>query len=207
MRPVAIALLGAVLPALHAETVVFLGDSITAGYGLPAEQAYPVLVGAALAADPATAAWKTVNAGVSGDTSAGGLRRVGWVLKAKPDLVVVALGGNDGLRGLPVAELEANLRAIVARIRAAGARAALAGMRMPANLGPDYRTAFDGLYPRLAAELDVPLLPFLLEGVAMDRRWSQADMVHPNAEGQVRVAALVTAWLKPLLVRPPAAKP
>lgn len=187
---------------LHAENVVFLGDSITAGHGLAAEQAYPALVGQRFAATPATAAWKVLNAGVSGDTSAGGLRRIAWVLKARPDLVVIALGGNDGLRGLPVAELERNLRAIVATVRAAGARAALIGMRMPANLGPDYRAAFDAVYPRLAQELSLPLLPFLLEGIALEARYNQADMIHPNAAGHELIATRVAAWLTPLLAKP-----
>jgi len=185
------------LASLHAETVVFLGDSITAGRGLEPEQAYPALVGARL-----PAAWKTVNAGVSGDTSAGGLRRLDWVLKAKPDLVVIALGGNDGLRGLPVAELERNLRAIVGKVRAAGARAALIGMRMPANLGPDYRAAFDAVYPRLASELALPLLPFLLDGLALEPRYNQPDLVHPNAAGQELIATRVATWLTPLLAGP-----
>lgn len=197
-----IAVLLLLLGRLPGETVVFLGDSITAGYGLDKDQAYPALVGARLAREPATMKWRTVNAGVSGDTSAGGLRRIDWVLKAKPDLVVIALGGNDGLRGLPVAELERNLRAIVGKVRAAGARAALIGMRMPANLGPDYRAAFDAVYPRLAKELTMPLLPFLLEGIALDARYNQPDMVHPSPAGQEIIAGRVAAWLAPLLEKP-----
>ncbi len=187
------------LAALSAESVVFLGDSLTAGHGLTAEQAYPALIAADLAKDRATATWRVVNAGVSGDTSAGGLRRIDWVLKAKPDLVVIALGGNDGLRGLPVTQLEANLRAIVAKVRATGAAAALIGMRVPGNLGPDYRAAFDNVYPRLAKQLDLPLLPFLLEGIALDPRYNQPDLIHPNVEGQKIIAAKVLTWLKPLL--------
>ncbi len=189
--------------ALRAESIAFLGDSLTAGYGLSADEAYPALVGLALAGDPATATWRTINAGVSGDTSAGGVRRLAWVLKAKPQVVVIALGANDGLRGLPIAQLEANLRAIIAQVRASGARPLLAGMRMPKNLGPDYGGAFDGLYPRLAQELTVPLLPFLLDGVALDPALNQADLVHPNAAGHQRIAERVTAWLKPLLLEKP----
>ena len=179
--------------ALRAESVVFLGDSITAGYGLAAEQAYPALVG------PQLPGWTVVNAGVSGDTSAGGLRRLDWVLKGRPRVVVIALGANDGLRGLPVEQLEANLRAMVAKVRAAGATPLLIGMRMPKNLGPAYIAAFDPLYPRLAAELGVPLLPFLLDGVALDPALNQSDMIHPNAKGQQVIAGKVAAWLKPLL--------
>ena len=179
--------------ALRAESVVFLGDSITAGYGLTAEQAYPALVG------PMLPGWTVVNAGVSGDTSAGGLRRLAWVLKGKPRVVVIALGANDGLRGLPVDQLEANLRAMVAAVRGAGSTPLLIGMRMPRNLGPAYTAAFDGLYPRLATELAVPLLPFLLDGVALDPKLNQADLIHPNAKGQQVIARKVAAWLKPLL--------
>ncbi len=192
-------LLCSLVVALRAETVAVLGDSITAGYGLNADQAYPALIATALAADPATARWRVVNAGVSGDTSAGGLRRIDWVLRAKPDLVLIALGGNDGLRGLPVAQLESNLRGIVSKVRAAGSRAALIGMRVPRNLGPAFADGFDAVYPRLAKELDVPLLPFLLDGVALDAGLNQSDLIHPNAEGQAVIATRVTAWLKPLL--------
>lgn len=201
MLPRCLALLALIL-ALRAESIAFLGDSITAGYGLAAEQAYPALVGAALAADPATARWVVVNAGVSGDTSAGGLRRLDWVLKGRPRLVVVVLGGNDGLRGLPVEQLESNLRAIVAKVRAAGSTPLLIGMRVPKNLGPAYATAFAAVYPRLADELELPLLPFLLEGVALDPALNQADLIHPNAKGQELIAARVTTWLKPLLPQP-----
>jgi len=189
--------------ALRAESIAFLGDSLTAGYGLSAEEAYPALVGLALAADPASAHWRVVNAGVSGDTSAGGVRRLAWVLKGKPAVVVIALGANDGLRGLPVAQLEANLRTIIAQVRQAGAKPLLMGMRMPRNLGPAYSAAFDGLYPRLASELTVPLLPFLLDGVALDPALNQADQVHPNAAGHTRIARHVTTWLKPLLLEKP----
>ena len=204
MLPRCFALLALVLllraeAAEAAESLAFLGDSITAGYGLAAEQAYPALVGAALAADPATARWGVINAGVSGDTSAGGLRRIDWVLKGRPRVVVVALGGNDGLRGLPVTQLDSNLRAIVAKVRAAGSTPLLIGMRVPKNLGPDYASAFAAVYPRLASELDLPLLPFLLEGVALDPALNQADLIHPNATGQELIARRVHAWLKPLL--------
>ena len=187
------------LATVHAESVAFLGDSLTAGQGVPAEQSYPALVGVALAADAATARWTAVNAGVSGDTSAGGLRRIDWVLKGKPRLVVIALGANDGLRGLAVEQLEANLRGVVAKVRAAGATPLLVGMRMPKNLGPEYAGRFDALYPRLAAELQLPFLPFLLDGVALKPELNQADMIHPNADGHALIARNVAAWLKPLL--------
>lgn len=198
-RVLLLALLAALLPGA---TLVFLGDSITAGYGLAEEEAYPALVAAALAREPRTAHWRVVNAGASGDTSAGGLRRLAWVLRARPEAVVIALGGNDALRGLPVEQLEANLRAMVARVREAGARPFLIGMRAPANLGPDYAAAFAAAYRRVADELQVPLLPFLLEGIALDPRYNQADLMHPNAEGQRRIAERVASWLVPLLAAP-----
>jgi acyl-CoA thioesterase I len=191
------------LGTLRAESIVVLGDSLTAGYGLGAEQAYPALLGTALAADPATARWTVINGGVSGDTSAGGLRRVDWLLRSRPRVVIIALGANDGLRGLPVEQLEANLRAIVAKVRAAQASPMLVGMRLPRNLGPTYTDAFIAIYPRLATELELPLLPFLLEGVALDPQLNQADLVHPNAKGHAVIAQRVTVWLKPLLAALP----
>jgi acyl-CoA thioesterase-1 len=189
-------LLLCILP-LRAETVAFLGDSLTAGYGLEESQAYPALIQAALRTQAPQ--WTVVNAGVSGDTTAGGLRRLPWLLKRRPDLVVVALGGNDGLRGVPPAETEANLRRIVQTVRAAGARCAIMGMQMPQNYGEDHRRAFAAVFPAVAASEQVPLLPFLLEGVAMDPALNQADRIHPTAEGQRRVAAHVLPFLLPLV--------
>ena len=198
MRVLALLLL--VLGAARAETLVFLGDSLTAGRGLSEDQAYPALVARDLASRFPT--WRVINAGVSGDTSASGLRRVAWVLKAKPTLVVVALGANDGLRGQPVERIEANLDGIITALQAGGAKVALAGMQMPLNLGPDYRTAFAAVYPRVAERHHLPLLPFLLEGVALVPDLNQADGIHPTAEGQRRIAALVTPFVIPLLGAP-----
>jgi acyl-CoA thioesterase-1 len=178
--------------------VVFLGDSLTAGYGLPEADAYPALIEAALAAEGRPV--RVVNAGVSGDTSAGGLARLDWVLRLEPDVVVVELGPNDGLRGLPLEATEANLRRIVERSRAAGARVLLAGMLIPPNYGPDYAGRFAAIYPRLAAELDVPLVPFLLEGVGGELDLNLADGIHPNAAGHRRLADNVMPHLRPLVV-------
>ena len=175
-----------------ARKIVFLGDSLTAGYGLEEDQAYPALIQARMPS------WTVANAGVSGDTSAGALRRVPWVLKAKPDVVFIAIGANDGLRGQPVDQLEANLRRIIAQVRAAGATAVLAGMRMPVNYGEDYRTAFAAVYPRVAEETRTPLMPFILESVAMKPELNQTDGIHPNAAGQKLVAAAVLAFLASL---------
>ncbi len=169
--------------------VVFLGDSLTAGLGLGEGEAYPALVGELLAERGVAA--RVVNAGVSGDTTAGGLARLDWLLAQRPALLLVALGANDGLRGQPLATIEANLRAIVERSRAAGVAVILAGMQMPPNYGPEYTRGFRELYPRLARELAVPLVPFLLDGVAAVPELNQADGIHPTAEGQRRMAALV----------------
>lgn len=187
----------ATTPAADRPTVVFLGDSLTAGFGLGASQAFPALVARSLEA--AGRDVKVVNAGVSGDTTAGGLRRLDWLLRQTPDLVVVALGGNDGLRGVDLADTEANLRAIVEGALDAGAQVILAGMLIPPNYGPDYTEQFAGLYPALAEELGVALIPFLLDGVAGDPSLNQADGIHPTAEGQQRVAELVLPYVEAAL--------
>lgn len=185
-------------PAAEAgPVVVFLGDSLTAGLGLSEDLAYPALVDAM--ADERGLPIRVVNAGVSGDTTAGGARRIDWLLKQEPDVVVVALGGNDALRGLDPGQTEGHLRAIVEACRTAGARVLLAGMLAPPNLGPEYTERFAALYPRIAAEEDVALMPFLLEGVAADPALNQADGIHPNAEGQRVIARAMTEALLPLL--------
>jgi len=177
--------------------VVFLGDSLTAGLGLSVDEAYPAHVASLLAARGIEV--RILNAGVSGDTSAGGLERLDWFLRRHPDVVVVELGANDGLRGQPLESLEANLRAIVRRSLEAGARVLLAGMRIPPNYGPEYSEGFAALYPRIAREENVALLPFLLEGVAAVPELNQPDGIHPNAEGQRLVAQNVAEALVPLL--------
>ena len=177
--------------------VVFLGDSLTAGLGVESDQAYPALVGAQLKAAGVDAT--IVNAGVSGDTTAGGLRRLDWLLKQKPSIVVVGLGANDGLRGLDVDSSAANLRQIVERSRAAGADVLLLGMMIPTNYGPDYRERFAAMYARVAKDLGVPLVPFVLEGVGGVPSLNQADGIHPTAEGHVIVAANVLKALRPIV--------
>jgi acyl-CoA thioesterase-1 len=184
-------------PAADEPLVVFLGDSLTAGYGLGGEQAYPALVEKRLEEEGIPI--KVLNAGVSGDTTAGGLARLDWLLSQKPDVVVVGLGGNDGLRGLPLEQAEHNLREIVRRAKAAGARVLLLGMQIPPNYGPEYAQGFSGMYPRLAKEMDVPLVPFLLEGVGGVAGLNQADGIHPTAEGQEKVADLVTPYVAEVL--------
>jgi acyl-CoA thioesterase I len=183
--------------SLCAETILCLGDSITAGRGLSEDDAYPTLMQALARADGLD--WTVVNAGVSGDTTAGGLRRVDWVLKAKPDVVLVALGGNDGLRGQPLAKTRENLTAIVDRLGAAGVTVCLAGMMLPVNYGDEYRAGFTALFPDIAKQQAVPLMPFLLEGVGGKPELNQADGIHPTAEGQRIIADNVYAFLKPIV--------
>lgn len=179
--------------------VVFLGDSLTAGYGLDQEQSFPSLLEARL--EEAGQPIKVVNAGISGDTTAGGLHRLDWLLRQQPDILVVCLGANDGLRGVELASSEENLRKIVTQAKAQDVEVLLVGMLIPPNYGPDYSTQFAAIYPKLAEELDVPLLPFLLEGVAADPALNLADGIHPNAEGQEIVAGTVLEALQPLLLQ------
>jgi acyl-CoA thioesterase I len=179
--------------------IVFLGDSITAGLGLPPDQSYPALIGRKL--KTRGLAYAVVNAGVSGDTSAAGLRRIDWSLDGDVRLLIVALGGNDGLRGLPPSELKKNLAAVLDRARASQVSVILAGMEAPPNNGPDYTKAFRSVYSELAAEYKVPLIPFLLQGVAGDPALNQPDGIHPNARGSEIVADLVWKELEPALAR------
>jgi len=177
-------------PAAARPRIVFLGDSLTAGYGLDASEAYPSLIQDRLRL--AGLDFEVVNAGVSGDTSAGGLSRIDWSLDGDVRVLVVALGGNDALRGLGTAELERNLSRTIERARGRGVRVILAGMEAPPNLGPAYTSAFRAVYRDLASRHGVALIPFLLDGVAGDARLNQADGIHPNAAGSKRVADL--AW-------------
>jgi len=192
-------------PVPAQRTVVFLGDSLTAGYGLARAESFPSLVEARIRA--AGLAWKVVNAGVSGDTSAGARARLDYVYRQDPDLIFLCIGSNDGMRGLPVAELEHNLRAILDRARTAGTRVVLAGAMLPENYGTDYREAFRKLFPKLAREYRTGFLPFLLEGVAMDPRLNQDDGIHPNAAGERLVADHVWRVLAPELARAVRPKP
>jgi acyl-CoA thioesterase-1 len=180
-----------------APLVVFLGDSLTAGLGLSEDQAYPAILERSLRSSGISA--RVVNAGVSGDTTAGGLARLPWLLRQEPDVLVVGLGANDGLRGQPLESIEANLRAIVEAGATAGARVLLLGMRIPTNYGPDYAEGLRAIYPRVAKSLDVALVPFLLEGVAGRAALNQADGIHPNVRGQEIVAENVLPYLKRVL--------
>jgi acyl-CoA thioesterase-1 len=191
-----IALLAGQALAPAQRTLVFLGDSLTAGLGLARSESFPGLLEARL-----RGSWKVVNAGVSGDTSAGARARLDHVFRQKPDVLFLCIGFNDGLRGLPVAELERNLRAILDRARTEHTRVVLAGAMLPDNYGRPYREAFRSLYPRLAKEYRLPFLPFLLEGVAMEPALNQDDGIHPNVQGARRVADNVWKVLGPELAR------
>jgi acyl-CoA thioesterase I len=177
--------------------VVALGDSLTAGLGVAADEAFPARLEARLKTEGY--AYRVVNAGVSGDTTAGGLRRVDWVLRARPDVVIVALGANDGLRGQDPRAMRANLDEIVARLLAAGARVLLVGMRLPPNYGGDYTKEFEAVFPAVARRAKVALVPFLLDGVAGVPRLNQADGIHPTAAGQQAIADHLWPYLRPLL--------
>lgn len=167
----------------RAETVriLALGDSLTAGYGLDLADTFPVRLERALRDEGLDVA--VINAGVSGDTTAGGLTRLGWALADQPDIAIVALGGNDALRGLDPATTRANLDAIVTRIEAAGVRVLLAGMKAPPNLGAEYGRAFEAVFAGIAERHGVAFYPFFLEGVAAVAALNQDDAIHPNARG------------------------
>jgi acyl-CoA thioesterase I len=193
-----VALLGIAAGEARGEgVVVVLGDSLTAGLGVAAEEAFPARLQTRLRAEGY--AYRVTNAGVSGDTTAGGLRRVDWVLRANPEIVIVALGANDGLRGQSPPAIRANLEEIVARLQAAGARVLLVGMRLPPNYGADYTKEFEAIFPAVARRAKVALMPFLLDGVAADPRLNQADGIHPTAAGQQIMADRVWPYLRPLL--------
>ncbi len=173
-------------PAADLPVIVFLGDSLTAGYGLDEDEAFPALLDELLRQEGQPV--RVVNAGVSGDTTAGGLERLDWLLRQAPDVLFVCLGANDGLRGLPLATSEANLQQILRRAQSAGVQVILAGMQVPPNYGPEYAAQFAAIYPRLARQFPVTFVEFLLTGVAAVPDLNLADGIHPNAEGQRRVA-------------------
>jgi acyl-CoA thioesterase-1 len=177
--------------------IVAFGDSLTAGLGVPPDDAYPGQLARWLREQGL--AYEVINAGVSGETSAGGLRRVEWILKSQPMLVILELGTNDGLRGQPLKETYENLKGIIEGLQAKGVIVVLAGMRLPLNYGDDYTEEFSALYERLAKEYDIPFIPFFLEGVATHRHLNQGDGLHPNAEGYSIVVQNVWRTLQPIL--------
>ena len=184
--------------------MLFFGDSLTAGYGVGKEDGFPARVQAH--ADSVGCALRVVNAGLAGETTAGGLRRVDWILQEPVAVFVLELGGNDGLRGVPLAETERNLRGIIDRVREKSQQAQLVivGVRLPPNLGAEYTEGFAAIFPRLANASHAVLIADLLQGVAGDRALMRADGIHPNVAGHRLVAQTVWRQLEPLLCAAPA---
>jgi acyl-CoA thioesterase-1 len=177
--------------------VLAFGDSLTSGLGVPADQTYPAQLAARLTREGYD--YRVVNAGVSGDTTAGGLRRVDWALRLQPEVVIVELGVNDALRGQKLASVRGNLEQIVARFQASGARVLIAGMRLPPNYGGPYAADFYELYREVARARNAPLMPFFLDGVGAIARLNQPDGIHPTAEGYAIVVDRLWPYLVPLL--------
>lgn len=174
-----------------------LGDSLTAGLGLPADESYPAILQRKV--DQAGYQYDVVNAGESGDTSSGGLRRLDWALGGEARILILALGGNDGLRGIPVETMKANLAAIIEGAKRRGADVLLAGMEAPSNLGTAYTGEFRNAFRDVAQQYDVPLIPFLLQGVAGIGSLNQGDRIHPNREGARLIAEHVWRALEPMV--------
>jgi acyl-CoA thioesterase-1 len=177
--------------------IVAFGDSLTAGFGVAPDESYPAQLAKQIQENGLQ--YEVINAGVSGETSAGGVRRIEWILKSQPTVVILELGVNDGLRGLPLQQTYTNLHTIIERLKAEGVRVILAGMRIPVNYGEEYTGEFFEMYKRLAQEFKIPLIPFLLEGVAAQPGLNQGDGVHPTAEGYTIVAQNVWHTLEPIL--------
>jgi len=187
-------------PAIAAPVkILALGSSLTQGYGLPPGTEFPVQLQAALRQAGIDAV--VTNAGVSGDTSAGGLARLDWSLADHPDAVILELGSNDMLRGIPPAETEKNLRAILDKLRSAHVKVLLTGMHAQRNLGADYVREFDAIYPRLAKDTNVLFYPFILDGVALKPKLNQADGMHPNPAGVKVMVARILPYVKKLVAR------
>lgn len=181
------------------EKILFFGDSITAGYGIDKSNAFPALIQQKI--DSLGWDFKVVNAGLSGETSAGGLRRVDWIMRQDFEVFVLELGGNDGLRGINLASTKQNLKEIIEKVRnkRPDAEIILTGMQVPPNLGPDYTEQFKSMYPEIAKEKNVKLIPFLLEDVGGNPDLNQGDGIHPTAEGHKIIAETVWEELKPIL--------
>lgn len=190
--------------SLHAQDaqpnrILFYGDSITAGLGVDKSQAFPALIQQKI--DSAGLEYEAVNAGLSGETSAGGLRRIDWVMQREIDIMVLELGGNDALRGIDLADTKRNLQQIIDKVEAKypEAKIVLAGMQVPPNLGQEYTRQFEKMYPELAEENDLPLIPMIMDKVGGDEQLMQADGIHPTAEGHRVIAHLIWQKLQPML--------
>lgn len=181
------------------KNILFFGDSLTAGYGLSPEEAFPALIEKEL--NKTSVLVKVTNAGLSGETSAGGLSRIDWILRAPVDIFVLELGANDGLRGLPLDQTRKNLQAIIDKVKARypNVKLVLAGMMVPPNLGKEYTNDFKNIYPDLAKKNNATLIPFLLEGVGGDEKLNQPDGIHPNVEGHKIVAKNLVKVFTPLI--------
>jgi acyl-CoA thioesterase-1 len=190
---------GLSMAATAPRTILFLGDSITAGYGLDMEQAFPALIQKKI--DAKSWKFRVVNAGQSGDTSAGGLNRLEWLLRNRVDILVLELGGNDGLRGLPAETTRKNLQAIIDRAKGKypEVKVIVAGMKVPPNMGGDYGRKFEAVFVDLAKKNKAALIPFVLEGVGGSRELNLADGIHPTAKGHEIVATTVWKILEPML--------
>lgn len=181
------------------KTIVFFGNSLTAGYGLSPSEAFPALIQKRI--DSLNLPYKVVNAGVSGETSSGGNSRIDWILRQPLDVFVLELGANDGLRGIPIDETKKNLQSIVDKVKAKypAAKLVLAGMQIPPNMGQKYATEFRDIYPELASKNNMTLVPFLLQGVGGEIKLNQQDGIHPTAEGHHIVADNVWQQLQSVL--------
>jgi acyl-CoA thioesterase-1 len=181
------------------KTILFFGDSVTAGYGLSVGEAFPALVEAQL--NKSGKSCKVINAGLSGETTAGGVTRIDWILRQPVDIFVLELGGNDGLRGLPLEQTRKNLQLIIDKVKAknAGVKMVVAGMMVPPNMGEDYTKQFNTIFSELAKKNKATLIPFLLEGVGGNESLNLADGIHPNVEGHKIVANTMIKVLNPLL--------
>lgn len=190
---------GVALAQSTSKKILFFGDSITAGYGIDKNKAFPALIQQRI--DSLNWNFKAVNAGLSGETSAGGLRRVDWMLRQDFKVFVLELGGNDGLRGIDLESTKENLKSIIEKVRAKkpDAEIILTGMQVPPNLGPEYTEQFKSMYPEIAKEKNVTLIPFLLEEVGGNPELNQADGIHPTAKGHRIIAETVWETLKPIL--------
>ena len=183
--------------ASGASTLLFLGDSLTEGYGVPKEKSYPSLVASELKKKGLKI--KLLNGSVSGSTTASGLSRLRWFLKAKPSILILALGANDGLRGVKLSDSEKNLRGIIQLARDNKVKVVLAGMLLPMNYGEKYRTNFEKMYKKLEVEFSLVKIPFLLDGVGGEAKLNQEDGIHPNEAGHEKIAQTVLKTLGPLL--------
>ncbi len=177
--------------------ILAFGDSLTAGFGVGIEESYPSRLEELLKKNGFP--HKVINAGVSGDTTAGGLRRINWLMKQNPQIVILELGANDALRGLPIPAMESNLSDIIEICKKQNSKVLLVGMKAPPNYGEEYSKEFEKTFQKLAKKLKTPLVPFLLEGVAAKREYNQGDGIHPTSEGYKIVVKTVWEYLKPML--------